>query len=104
MSRTTYNYIMSETPGLHDARSAQSSCLLTSMRAGDQLVVAFPISQNDVAAHSFIVTSQFLVKSSYTITLGALHFETFRSQGTPVMLRGIDGSDRVTSPVYAGSK
>ncbi|HYT33504.1 MAG TPA: glycosyltransferase family 39 protein [Ktedonobacteraceae bacterium] len=104
MSRTTYNYIMSETPSLYNARSVQSGCLLTSMRAGDQLVVAFPISHNDVAAHSFIVTSQFLVSSSDTITLGALHFETFRSQGTPVILRGIDGSDKVTSPVYAGSK
>ena len=73
-SRTTYNYVMD----LHSAGSTQSTCLLTSVRAGDQLVATFPISQNDVEAHSFSITSQFLVKSPYTITLGALHFETFK--------------------------
>src|SRR5205807_645390 len=36
VSRTTYNYIMSETPELYDAGRAQSTCLLTSIRAGDQ--------------------------------------------------------------------
>ncbi len=73
-SRTTYNYVMD----LHSAGSTQSTCLLTSVRAGDQLVATFPISQNDLEARSFSITSQFLVKSPYTITLGALHFETFK--------------------------
>ena len=98
-SRTTYNYSMK----LHRAGSAQSTCLLTSVRAGDQLVVVFPLSPNDIVAHSFSVTSQFLVKSPYTITLGALHFETFKLQGEPVTLRGINGSDRVTIPVSSNS-
>ena len=90
-SRTTYNYVMD----LHSARSTQSTCLLTSVRAGDQLVATFPISQNDIKAHSFSITSQFLVKSPYTITLGALHFETFRLKSISVTLRGINGSDTV---------
>src|SRR5258708_22250247 len=90
-SRSTYNDVMD----LHSARSAQSTCLLTSVRAGDQLVATFPISQNDIKAHSFSITSQFLVKSPYTITLGALHFETFRLKSISVTLRDINGSDTV---------
>jgi hypothetical protein len=97
VSRTTYNYTMSETPViLSVAKDQQSTCLLTSIRAGDQLVVTFPISQNDIAAHSFNITSQFLVQSPYIISLGVLHFETYKLQGKPVTLRGMDGSDRVT--------
>src|SRR5205085_276318 len=91
VSRTTYNYIMSETPVilsktpiilsktpviLSAAKDQQSKCLLTSIRAGDQLVVTFPISQNEIAAHTFNITSQFLVESPYVISLGGLHFET----------------------------
>lgn len=91
VSRTTYNYIMD----LHSPGSAQSTCLLTSARAGDQLVVTFPISQNARGAHSFSITSQFLVKSPYTITLGALHFETFKLQGAPVTLQAINGGETV---------
>lgn len=94
-SRTTYNYMMGEIPRLTGAGSARSTCLLTSIRAGDQLVVTFPLSQNDLEAHLFSVTSQFLVQSPYTITLSALHFETFKLKGEPVQLRGIDGSDSV---------
>jgi hypothetical protein len=86
---------MGETPRLAGAESARSTCLLTSMRAGDQLVVTFPLPQNDLSAHLFSVTSQFLVQSPSTITLGALHFETFKLKGEPVKLRSMDGSDSV---------
>jgi hypothetical protein len=94
-SRTTYSYMMNETSMLAGAVSARSTCLLTSMRAGDQLVVTFPLSQKDLAAHSFSVTSQFLVQSPYTINVGALHFETFKLKGQPVKLRAMDGGDSV---------
>ena len=93
VSRTTYNYIMN----LHSPGRAQSTCLLTSVRAGDQLVVAFPVSQNAREAQSFSMTSQFLVKSPYTITQGALHFETFELQGAPVQLQAIHGGNIVAA-------
>ena len=94
-SRTTYTYMMGETPRLAGAGSARSTCLLTSIRAGDQLVVTFPLSQKYLPAHLFSVTSQFLAQSPYTITLGALHFETFKLKGEPVQLRSMDGSDSI---------
>jgi hypothetical protein len=95
-SRTTYNYMMSAIPNLPGAASMQSTCLLTSARAGDQLIATFPLSQNDLAAHRFSVTARFLVQSPYTIILGVLHFETFQLQGKAVTLRSINGSDTVT--------
>lgn len=98
-SRTTYNYIMSAMSDLPGAAPIQSACLLTSLRAGDQLVATFPLSQNDLAAHSFSVTAHFLVQSPCTITPGALHFETFKLQGKAVTLWSKDGSDTVTVTV-----
>lgn len=95
-SRVTYNYIMSATPKLAGAASVTSTCLLTSMRPGDQLIATFPLSQSAASARSFSISSQSLVQTPYVITLGPLHFETFQMQGTPEPLRSMNGANTLT--------
>jgi len=95
-SRVTYNYIMRAIPRLPGAVSVTSTCLLTSMRPGDQLIATFPLSQSAASARSFSISSQYLVQTPYVITLGPLHFETFQMQGTPELLQSTNGTDTLT--------
>lgn len=95
-SRVTYNYIMKETPDLSGAAPVTSTCLLTSMRAGDQLIATFPLARNAAAASSFTISAQYLVKTPHVIVLGPLRFETFQLDGTPVPLQSMGGGNVVT--------
>jgi len=94
--RTTYTYTMRAKTGLPNAGSIRSDCTLTSIRAGDQLVTTFRLPQGSSMPSSFSITSQFLVMSPYTISLGPLHFETANMQGALVTLESMDGGDAVT--------
>ncbi len=94
--RTTYTYIMRAKPNFPEARSIRSDCTLTSFRAGDQVVTTFRLPQGGAIPSSFNITSQFLVTSPYTISLGPLHFETAKTQGIPVALQSVDGRDAIT--------
>lgn len=92
----TYTYAMRETPNLPDATPVTSTCLLTSMRAGDQLIATFPLVQNAASAPSFNISSQYLVKTPDVITYGPLHFEADQLNGTPVPLSSLEGGSVVT--------
>ena len=94
--RTAYTYTMRAKTGLPHAGSIRSDCTLTSIRAGDQLVTTFRLPQGSSMPSSFSITSQFLVMSPYTISLGPLHFETANMQGALVTLESMDGGDAVT--------
>src|SRR5260370_4530222 len=91
-SRVTYNYIMSATPKLAGAASVTSTCLLTSMRPGDQLIATFPLSQSAASVRSFDINSQYLVQTPDVITLGPLRFETFQMQGMSEPLQSTNGT------------
>src|SRR6266568_5608522 len=94
--RTTYTYIMRGKPDLPNAGSIRSDCTLTSIRPGDQLITTFRLPQGSPLPSLFSVTSQFLMTSPYTISLGPLHFETANTQGAPVALQTVHGSDAIT--------
>ena len=96
--RRAYSYIMRAKPDLPNAGSMRSDCTLTSIRAGDQLITPFRLPQGSPLPSSFRITSQFLVTSPYTISLGPLHFETANTQGAPVALQAVHGSDAITVP------
>src|SRR3989440_1401180 len=94
--RTAYTYIMRAKPDLPSAGSIRSNCTLTSIRPGDKLITTFRLPQGSPLASSFSVTSQFLMTSPYTVSLGPLHFETANTQGAPVALQTVHGSDAIT--------
>ncbi len=94
--RSAYTYIMRARPDLPNAGSIRSDCTLTSIRAGDQLITTFRLPQGSLLPSSFGITSQFLMTSPYTIALGPLHFETANTQGAPVALQTVHGSDAIT--------
>src|SRR2546421_317027 len=94
--RTAYTYVMRARPDLPNAGSIRSNCTLTSIRPGDKLITTFRLPQGSPLASSFSVTSQFLMTSPYTISLGPLHFETANTQGAPVALQTVHGSDAIT--------
>jgi 4-amino-4-deoxy-L-arabinose transferase-like glycosyltransferase len=94
--RSAYTYIMRAKADLPNSGSIRSDCTLTSIRAGDQLITAFRLPQGSPLPSSFRITSQFLMTSPYTISLGPLHFETANTQGAPVALRAVHGSDAIT--------
>src|SRR6266581_1154907 len=94
--RSAYTYIMRARPDLPNAGSIRSDCTLTSIHPGDQLITTFRLPQGSPLPSSFGITSQFLMTSPYTIALGPLHFETANTQGAPVALQAVHGSDAIT--------
>jgi len=94
--RTAYTYTMRAKSDLPNAGSIRSDCTLTSIQHGDQLITTFRLPQGSPLPSSFRITSQFLMASPYTISLGPLHFETANTQGAPVALRTVHGRGAVT--------
>jgi len=74
----------------------RSDCMLTSIRAGDQLLTTFHLPQNSLMPPSLKITSQFLISSPYSITLASLHFETADTRGMPMTLQTKDRSGVIT--------
>jgi hypothetical protein len=79
---TSYSYTFSaslsgSTGQGQPANVVQSQCTLTSIRAGDELVVAFPISANATIPALVSVAAQFHVEQPSPLSLGPLQLETF---------------------------
>lgn len=97
--RTTYTYQLKATAGQQPTQI--SSCTLTTMRAGDQLLAAFPLAQIGVAL-SLNMQAIFYTTTPYNPMYGPFHLETDSAQSTPwVPLRTITGSDSLTVPIAA---
>jgi len=75
-----------------------SDCMLTSMRAGDQLLTAFALPANMVLP-TLSITSQFLRVAAPILSAGPLRFEAFDPpfdpQATTVTLSAMDGGNAV---------
>ncbi len=94
--RTTYGYVMTVFVKGSQTRSASSICTFTSMRAGDQLLVAF----DQHAAHSVFssstVQAQSFTQTPYNPSYTLFHLETDSDQSTPwITLRTTRGNDRI---------
>jgi hypothetical protein len=62
------------------AKTIQSQCSLSSLRAGDELVVAFPINVNAAVPPSVNIAAQFHIQQPVTLAMGPFHLETFTTQ------------------------
>ncbi len=91
-SFTSYTYTMRANTGLIGVGEMRSDCMLTSIRAGDQLVTTFALPQVSGVLASVSITSQFQTMSPYTFSQGPLHFETFNIRGATTLLQTRDGS------------
>jgi 4-amino-4-deoxy-L-arabinose transferase-like glycosyltransferase len=75
--RTLYSYQLQETPDGLTKLARGSQCILTSMRAGDQLLVAFHVPPAHPLPASFITfTAQFYQTSPYNLSYGPVALET----------------------------
>jgi hypothetical protein len=74
--RTTYTYAFSASVGGGSAQTIQSQCVLTAIRAGDELVVAFPIHANVGTPSSVSVAAQFYSDQPADLGLGPIRLET----------------------------
>lgn len=84
--RTTYSYAFSATlsggavSGAGTAQVVESQCTLSAIRAGDELVVAFPLHATAPAPASASIAAQFSSDRPHDLALGPLHLESFASE------------------------
>ncbi len=96
--RTTYTYAFTASPNSNGsaALSMQSLCVATSLRAGDQLIVAFSLPQNSTTPTSLRIAATFYTVQPYTPTIQSLHLETIRDQKTTATpLQTTDGANSI---------
>src|SRR6266581_665905 len=82
--RTSYTYAMRAL--LHGNRngglSISSHCVSTSMRTGDQLVVAFQLPEGVSVPASLNISSTYYVTMPLDLSYGPIHLENIRNQST----------------------
>jgi hypothetical protein len=94
-NRTTYTYTMKAQfagmPGI------SSQCTSTSIRAGDQLVVTFPLFQSANIPASMTIYAKAYTTMPLDVSYGSLHLENIRDQSTqPVYLQTTDGKTGIS--------
>jgi len=101
--RTNYNYTLTMHP---DGGKVQSQrCSFTALQAGDQLLVAFALPTNSVppglvTTGSVTLGAQSSTTLPYNPSLGALHFETYIENETPLLtLHTSAGKETITVPI-----
>ena len=95
--RTTYNYALTVLPNGDSEQSRQSLCTFTSMREGDELLVAFDLPVGGSVPTSVTIRTQYFVTVPNDPVYGPLHAETNNSLNTAwVTLQATDGEDSIT--------
>jgi 4-amino-4-deoxy-L-arabinose transferase-like glycosyltransferase len=97
--RTTYTYAM--TALLHgnanDTSTISSQCVSTSMRAGDQLIVAFQQPHGKIVPASVTISAQSYTTMPLNISYGPFRLENIRDQRTqPSFLQTSAGTPGIT--------
>jgi 4-amino-4-deoxy-L-arabinose transferase-like glycosyltransferase len=94
--RTTYNYVFSTLPAGSTA-PIQTTCGLSSLQNGDQVLAAFLLPQGSSTPASVTVTARSFTTTPYNPTVGPLHLETYLSHSTPsTTLQTAPGKESVT--------
>src|ERR1700694_4721277 len=99
--RTTYTYAITASfnVGGSTAPGAQSLCVATSISSGDQLIATFPLPVSTLIPRSISISARYIVTHPYDFTVGPVHLENIRDQGSvPVRLQTMGGSERITLP------
>ncbi len=79
--RTTYNYRFQSTDAAGQTQT--SVCTLTTVRAGDQLLAAFPIGKTVSPSMHLAIQAVFYVVTPANPTYGPFHLETDSESSTP---------------------
>ena len=93
--RTTYTYTMKV---LFNHKSSISSyCVSTSIQAGDQLIVTFPLLQSVYVPSSMTLSAISFTTKPLNVSYGPFHLETGIDQSTkPLVLQTIEGLTGIT--------
>ncbi len=95
--RTTYTYAMRALLNGSHGPGISSQCISTSMRVGDQLIVAFQVPRATVLPVSVTISATSYTTMPYNLPFGPFHLETIRDQSTPqTTLTTLDGRDAIT--------
>jgi len=95
--RTTYTYTMRALLNGNRGPGISSQCISTSMRPGDQLIVAFQVPRATVLPVSVTISATSYTTMPYNLLSGPFHLETFRDQSTPqTTLTTLDSRDSIT--------
>jgi 4-amino-4-deoxy-L-arabinose transferase-like glycosyltransferase len=97
--RTTYNYTFS-TLAAAASTAMQTTCGLSSMQPGDELLAAFALPQGNATPATVTLSVQSFTTTPDNPTVGPLHLETYLSLSTPAStLQTADGKKSVTAGV-----
>ncbi len=97
--RTTYNYTFS-TLAAAGSTAMQTTCGLSSMQPGDELLAAFALPQGNATPATVTLSVQSFTTTPDNPTVGPLHLETYLSLSTPAStLQTADGKKSVTAGV-----
>ncbi len=97
-SRITYNYAMMALPDNGMLVTQRSLCTFTSTRAGDQLYVAFELSNPPAPFTRVTLKGQIYTTTPFHPSLGALHFQTdLTTDSQHIVLRTTNGQDSITT-------
>jgi 4-amino-4-deoxy-L-arabinose transferase-like glycosyltransferase len=91
---TNYSYKLTAAVGGSNGSSAESRCVLNSMRAGDDLLVAFKRPAAGSGSASLTISAQFQVSNPYTFSNGLFAFETGAQRLTAWMMLVTAGGDK----------
>jgi len=93
--RTTFTYTMK---ALFDGKSSISSqCISTSIRAGDLLIVTFPLFQRFNMPGSMTISAISTTTMPLNVSFGSFHLETIRDQWKqPLLLQTTDGKTGIS--------
>ena len=95
--RTTYTYTMRALLNGNRGPGISSQCISTSMRAGDQLIIAFQAPRATVLPVSVTISATSYTTMPYNLLSGPFHLETLRDQSTPqTTLTTLDDRDTIT--------
>ncbi len=98
--RTTYNYIVTaQTNGTNDI-ARYHICSFTAVRAGDQLLVAFRLSNGNPVPTSATIGVRAFTTTSNNPSYGLVHLETYIDKSTQwTTLSTPNGAHTITVPI-----
>ncbi|HVB76108.1 MAG TPA: glycosyltransferase family 39 protein [Ktedonobacteraceae bacterium] len=92
--RTTYTYSITAALQTGSSWSRYSDCIFTSIRAGDQLIVIFPLPATAHASTRFNLSARYYVTGPHNVAFGPLQLENIRDRRSiPITLQTPGGSN-----------
>ena len=81
--RTNYGYVLMATSNSNPVRQTTNVCTFSTIRAGDQLLVAFSQPKSSTTATSMSIEAKSFMQIPFNPTYGIFHMETDTTHDTP---------------------